>query len=163
MKSYTDNRCNTKATSNRRAPLGILALTLSCLAVISLAGCVGLTGAGTPASKSNSTPASTGTLAANATSLSFGNVVAGSNGAQTLTLSNTGTATVTISQAAITGAGFSVVGGMASVAIAAGQNHAFQIQFAPAAPGPVSGAIAISSDATNSPLAISLSGTGMAA
>jgi hypothetical protein len=52
---------------------------------------------------------------------------------------------------------------MSSVAIAAGQNHAFQVQFAPTAAGSVSGGISIASDATNSPLVISLSGTGTAA
>jgi len=164
MKVQTNNRRSTQAKFNHRAPLGILTLIFSCLALMSLAGCVGLTGAGTPAGKSGSgsNPNSLGTLAANAMSLSFGNVVAGSSSMQTLTLTNTGTATVTISQASITGTGFSVVGGMSSVAIAAGQNHAFQVQYAPTASGPVSGAIAVSSDATNSPLAIALSGTGTA-
>jgi hypothetical protein len=52
---------------------------------------------------------------------------------------------------------------MSSVSIAAGQNHAFQVQFAPTAPGIVTGGISVASDATDSPLAVSLSGTGMAA
>ena len=80
-----------------------------------------------------------------------------------MTLTNTGTAAVTISQATVTGAGFSVVSGMSSVSIAAGQNQAFQVQFAPKSAGSVSGSVSIVSDATNSPLAVSLSGTGMAA
>lgn len=152
---------NSHVILNRRAPLGIFALILTCLAVMSLAGCVGLTGAGTPPSKPGST--SSGTLAASATSLTFSNVVAGSTSPQTLTLTNTGTGAVTISQATVTGTGFSVVGGMSSVSIAAGQNHAFQVEFAPATAGSVSGSISMASDATNSPLAISLSGTGTAA
>ncbi len=90
-------------------------------------------------------------------------MAAGSTSPQTLTVTNTGTAAVTISQATVTGAGFSVVGGIASVTIPASQNHSFQVQFAPTTAGSVSGSITISSDATNSPLAISLSGTGMAA
>ena len=147
---------------NRRAPVGLFALILASLAVLSLAGCVGLTGAGAPGAKSgsNSNSNSSGTLAASATSLNFGNVVAGSSSPQTLTLTNKGTAAVTISQATVTGAGFSVVGGMSSVSIAAGQNQAFQVQFAPKSAGSVSGSISIASDATNSPLAVSLSGTG---
>jgi hypothetical protein len=52
---------------------------------------------------------------------------------------------------------------MSSVAIAAGQNHPFQIQFAPQAAGSVTGSIVVASDASNSPLSISLSGTGVAA
>src|ERR1700680_1508468 len=161
MNAYTNSRSHSHATPNRRVPLGLFALILASLSVLSLAGCVGLTSAGKPAAKSSSS--SSGTLAASATSLSFGNVVAGSSSPQTLTLSNTGTAAVTISQATVTGAGFSVVGGMSSASIASGQNHAFQVQFAPTASGSVTGGISIASDATNSPLAVSLSGTGTTA
>ena len=87
----------------------------------------------------------------------------GSSSVQTLTLINTGTAAVTISQAAVTGAttSFSVVGGMSSMmSVAAGQNQAFQVQFTPKGAGTVAGSISIASDASNSPLSVSLSGTG---
>jgi centrosomal CEP192-like protein/HYDIN/CFA65/VesB family protein/Ig-like domain-containing protein len=163
MKPFANHRFHSRGTPSRRAPLGSFALILAFLAVLSLTGCVGLTSAGTSAAKSSSTPnpTSSGTLAASATSLSFGNVAVGSSSPQTLTLTNSGTATVTISQATVTGTGFSVVGGMASTSIAPGQNHAFQVQFAPTGAGNVSGSISIASDATNSPLAVSLGGTGM--
>ena len=165
MNAYTNLPSHLNLTPIRRAPLGPFALILAFLAVLSLSGCVGLTGAGTPPAKSSSTsnPASPGTLAASPMSLNFGNVAAGSSSPQTLTLTNTGTATVTITQATVTGAGFSVVGGMSSVSIAAGQNHAFQIEFAPSGSGNASGSVSISSDATDPTLAISLSGTGMSA
>jgi len=165
MNAHTNFRSHSHANSNRRAPLGLFALLLASLAALSLSGCVGLTGAGTPAAKSssNSNTSSSGTLAASATTLNFGNVAAGSSSPQTLTLTNTGTAAVTISQATVTGTGFSAISGMSSVSIAAGQNQSFQFQFAPKSPGSVSGSVSIVSDATNSPLAVSLSGTGMAA
>src|SRR5579864_7333959 len=161
MNAHTNFRSHSHTISNRRAPLGLFALILSSLAVLSLSGCVGLTGAQTPAAKSSST-SSSGTLSASATSLSFGNVATGSSSPQTLTLNNTGTAAVTISQATVTGAGFSVVGGMSSVSIPAGQNHAFQVEFSPTGSGNASGSVSIVSDATDPTLAISLSGTGMA-
>jgi hypothetical protein len=63
----------------------------------------------------------------------------------------------------MTGAGFSVVGGMTSISIPAGQNHAFQVQFAPQTSGSVTGSLSAASDATNSPLSVSLSGTGLTA
>jgi len=165
MNAHTKLRSHTQAALNRRAPLGLITLILASLAVLSISGCVGLTGAGKPesTSKSNSNSTSSGTLSASSTGLSFGNVVDGSTSPQTLTLTNTGTATVTISQATVTGAGFSIVGGTSSVAIGAGANHAFQVQFAPTTPGSVSGGITIASDATNSPLGISLSGAGTTA
>src|ERR1700674_2627404 len=154
MNAHTNFRSHSHTNSNRRAPLGLFALFLASLAVLSLSGCVGLTGAGTPAAKSssNSNSSSSGTLAASATSLNFGSVAAGSSSPQTLSLTNTGTAAVTISQATVTGAGFSVVGGMSSVSIAAGQNHGFQVQFAPQAVGSITGSIVVVSDASNSPL-----------
>ena len=149
--------------SNQRTPLILLAIFLAFLAALSLSGCAGLASSSTPSAKTNSRTASAGTLAASATSFSFGNVATGSSSLQTLTFTNTGTAAVTISQATITGAGFSVVGGMSSVSIAAGQNHAFQVQFAPQAVGSTTGSIVVASDASNSPLSVSLSGTGVAA
>ncbi len=162
MSAHTNFQTHSHVVSNRRPLLSAFALIITTLTAMSLAGCVGLTGAGTPTSKTaSSTSSSSGTLAASSTSLTFGNVVDGSTSPQTLTLSNTGTASVTISQATVAGAGFSVVGGMSSVAIAAGQNHAFQVQFAPTSAGAVSGSIVIASDATNSSLGISLSGTGV--
>ena len=146
---------------NRGVPLGIFALILASSMFLTISGCTGLTGAGTVAAKSSSTSAASGTLAASPTTLNFGNVAAGSSSPQTLTLSNTGTAAVTVSQATITGAGFSVAAGMPSVSIAAGQSHDFQVQFAPAGAGRISGGITIVSDATDATLAIPLSGTGM--
>src|SRR6202790_2959984 len=160
MNAHTNRLSHAHVTPNRRAPLGIFSLILACLAVLSLSGCVAATGAGT-AAKSSSTSSSSGTLAASATSLNFGNVAPGASSPQTLTVTNTGTSAVTISQATVTGAGFSIVGGMSSVSIAAGQNQIFQVQFAPKSAGSVSGSISVASDATNSPLAISLSGNGM--
>lgn len=149
----------------RQAPVGLLALVFALVALLSLSGCVGLTGAGTPPAKSSSTSnsnsGSSGTLAASAMSLNFGNVAMGSSSPQTLTLTNSGTSAVTISQASVTGAGFSVVGGISSVSIPAGQNHAFQVEFAPTGSGIASGSVSIVSDATDPTLAISLSGTGM--
>lgn len=160
MNAHTSSCCHSSHTntSNRPAPLGFLTLLLAALAVLSLSGCVGLTGAGTPksSSTSGSSSGSAGTLAANSTSLNFGSVATGSSSPQTLMLSNTGSGPVTISQGTVTGAGFSVVGGMSSVTIAAGSNRAFQIQFAPANPGPVTGSIVIASDASDSSLGISL-------
>ena len=166
MNAHTHSCCRSSQskTSNRPAPLGFL-LLFAALAVLSLSGCVGLTGAGTPksSSTSGSSSGSSGTLTANSTSLSFGNVTTGSSSSQTLTLSNTGTGPVTISQGTITGTGFSVTGGMGSITIAAGANQAFKVQFAPTSPGPDTGNIVIASDATDSALGISLSGTGTTA
>jgi ASPM-SPD-2-Hydin domain-containing protein/centrosomal CEP192-like protein/HYDIN/CFA65/VesB family protein len=111
---------------------------------------IGLTGTGV-------TP---GTLSANPTSISFGTVQVGSTGSQSETLTNTGGSAVTISQANITGTGFSITGLTLPTTLNAGQSVTFTTKFTPAAPGAVTGNLAIVSDASNSPLNIGMSGTG---
>src|SRR5580704_15785764 len=60
---------------------------------------IALTGAGTQPG-----------LASTPSAVSFGNVGVGSNGAASVSLTNTGSASVTISQAHVTGAGFTMTG-----------------------------------------------------
>jgi hypothetical protein len=172
MKTRTYGRYHHKVTLNQRVTqrlpkqrslLDLLMVLAALFITATLSGCTGLTSASAPSANTSSSTSSSGTLAASATSFSFGNVAIGSSTPQTLTLTNTGTSVITISQATVTGAGFSVVGGMSSVAIAAGQSHPFQVQFAPQAVGSVTGGIAVISDASNSPLSVSLSGTGVVA
>ncbi len=85
----------------------------------------------------------------------------GSKGSQSETLTNTGAATVTISKATPSGAGFSVSGLNPPVTLAPNQSVTFNAIFAPATAGPASGALSIVSNAPNSPLSIPLSGTGV--
>jgi hypothetical protein len=87
----------------------------------------------------------------------------GVSGSQTITLQNGGTGTVTISNAAVTGAGFSTSGLALPTSIAPGQNSTFNVVFAPNAAGNVTGSVSLTSDAPNSPLVISTSGAGLAA
>ena len=102
-----------------------------------------------------------GTLSPNPASLAFGSVQVGSNSSKSETLTNTGGATVTISQATASGAGFSVSGLTLPVTLAANQNVTFTATFAPTSAGAASGTLSIVSDVSNSPLSIPLSGTGL--
>src|ERR1700687_37777 len=171
MNSYIQSSKQRKTAPNQavatqfpkqRSPLALFAILIMLVITLTISGCVGLTSAGAPA-KTGSTSTPAGTLAASATHFTFGNVAPGLKSTQTLTLTNTGTTTITISNATVTGAGFSLVGGMSSVSIAAGQSQGFQLQFAPQATGNINGSLVVASDALNSSLTISLSGTGMAA
>jgi hypothetical protein len=101
-----------------------------------------------------------GTLGANPTNLPFGTVQVGSTGSISETLTNTGGSMVTISQANLTGSGFSITGLTLPISLNAGQSVTFTTKFTPAAPGAVSGNLAIVSDASNSPLNVGMSGTG---
>jgi hypothetical protein len=103
-----------------------------------------------------------GTLTPNPSSLTFGSIPVGSNSSQSETLTNTGGASVTISQATASGAGFSVSGLTLPVTLASNQSVTFNAIFAPAGAGAASGALNIVSDASNSPLSIPFSGTGLA-
>src|ERR1700676_2180775 len=122
MNSHTNSHAHGNLAENRRSILSSLLIIVFLLAGLSISGCTGFAGTPAASTKTNTSPTgSSGSLAASATSLAFGNVTTGSSSSQVLTLTNTGTASVTISQATITGAGFSVLGAMSSV-IAAGQN-----------------------------------------
>ena len=84
----------------------------------------------------------------------------GSNGSQTFTLTNSGSASVTISQATVSGTGFSISGLSTPLALGAGLSTTFSAQFAPTTAGSASGTISIANNGQNSPLTIPLSGTG---
>jgi hypothetical protein len=102
-----------------------------------------------------------GTLGSNPTSLSFGSMTVGSNQSLSETVTNTGGASVTISQVGISGTGFSLSGISAPVTLAAGQGVTFSVTFTAPSPGSASGAITITSNASNPTLTIALSGTGI--
>src|SRR5207302_4435091 len=95
-------------------------------------------------------------------SVSFGNVLVGSTGVQNLTLTNSGSANLTVAQGSVTGAGgFSISGLTFPVTLPPGQSSTFSVQFAPTATGSVSGSVSLISNAPNSPNTIALSGTGV--
>ena len=102
-----------------------------------------------------------GQLAATPASLSFGTVQVGNSQSLSETLTNSGGASVTISQATATGAGFSVSGLSLPLTLAAGQSATFSVAFAPQSAGAVSGNVAIVSNGSNPTLNVPLSGTGV--
>jgi hypothetical protein len=96
-------------------------------------------------------------------SINFGSDVVGSNSTQALIITNTGTATLTISQLTETGPAFSVSGFSLPLNVNVGQQTTITVAFRPTAVGAVSGNISIASNALTSPTSVSLSGTGIAA
>ena len=95
------------------------------------------------------------------TSVSFGDVAVGTPNTQTITLINSGTANVTISQATPSGNGFSITGLTVPLTLSAGQRTSFNVAFAPASAGSVTGSLSLVNDASNSHSTIALSGTGV--
>jgi hypothetical protein len=105
-------------------------------------------------------PAMQGILIPNPASLVFGTVQVGSKTSLSETLTNTGGAPVTISQATISASGFAISGLSLPSTIAVNQSITFTVIFTPTAVGVSSGPLTITSNASNSPLTIALSGTG---
>jgi Abnormal spindle-like microcephaly-assoc'd, ASPM-SPD-2-Hydin len=103
-----------------------------------------------------------GILSPSPSSLNFGSVQVGSNQVLPETLTNTGGSTVTITLVNPTGAGFTVSGLNLPLVLTAGQGQSFNVTFTPATTGSSSGNLAIISDASNSPVNVALSGTGLA-
>ncbi len=99
------------------------------------------------------------------TSLSWGTVALGkTSGAKTVTLTNTGTATLSFSSITISG-DFALVTGTKTCGnpvgtVAAGGTCNIKVTFTPEQAGPLTGAVTINDNAPNSPQSIPLSGTG---
>ena len=85
-----------------------------------------------------------------------------SSGTQNVTLTNAGNSSVTISNVTVSGAGFNAAGVSSGLIMAPGQTATLTATFAPSSAGSVTGSVSVASNATNSPDAISLSGTGVA-
>jgi len=79
------------------------------------------------------------------------------------TLTNTGGSSLTITQANVTGAVFSISGLSLPLTLTSNQSVTFTATFAPTSAGAASGSLSVVSNASNSPLNIALSGTGTAA
>jgi hypothetical protein len=105
--------------------------------------------------------ASTATLSANPSSLSFASTTVGAASAgQSVTISNTGTAAATVSAVSASG-DFTQTNNCTSVA--AGSSCAVSVVFHPSASGSRTGSLTVTSSATNSPTTVALSGTGTVA
>ena len=105
--------------------------------------------------------APTYSLSVNPPSLAFGSIAVGANLTIPSTLTNTGNANVTISNVTISGAGFGASGVSSGQILAPGQTASLSVTFTPSTNTGVTGSVTITSNATNSPTAISLSGSGV--
>jgi hypothetical protein len=100
-------------------------------------------------------------LAVSASTLAFGSVAVNSTASQTLTLTSSGTAPVTVNSATLAGTGFKMSGAAFPVTLNPGQTASLQVNFAPTTAGAASGTITISSNGASGTLKVNLSGTGV--
>lgn len=96
-------------------------------------------------------------------SLNFGNVAVSTSKLQTVTISNTGNASLNITQASLSAANFSISGFATPVTIPAGQSSTLNITYSPQSSGAVSGSLSLTSNAPSSPTLVGLIGSGSAA
>jgi hypothetical protein len=104
-----------------------------------------------------------GQLGVSPATVAFGSVTVGSIQSQTVTITNSGSTSATISQATPTGPGVSISGLAVPLVLASGQSSTFQVTFAPTSAGTLTGSLAIVSTASNSTLALAVTGTAVTA
>src|SRR5215469_4326079 len=101
-----------------------------------------------------------GSLSASPASLGFGTVPVSTTKTLSETVTNSESSAITISQITAPGQGFQFSGINPPVTMSAGQSATFQVSFSPQTSGAAAGKLTISSNASDSTLSISLSGTG---
>lgn len=94
------------------------------------------------------------------TSLNLGSVPVGSSNAQSLTLSNTGGSSLTISGASLNGNAFSVSGLSYPYVLPAGSSVSLSVLFAPTTSGTLNATLTLASSASDPSVSISLIGSG---
>ena len=131
----------------------------SCSLTFTLCGCLGGTIISPAASASSSS------LRTSPSTVTFGGVALGNTASETVSLTNQGSAAVTVSQVSVSGQPFSVSGeGDLPITIAAGGTYMLNVNFSPNATGTAAGQLRIGSNATaDGKLTIGLSGVGTTA
>jgi hypothetical protein len=93
------------------------------------------------------------------TSLSFGNDATGSHQTLQVTLNNTGNSSVTISGISVSDSQLGTSGNVNGATLAAGQSATLNVSYSPTRAGSFSGQVKVTSNATNSPSAIGVTGS----
>jgi len=131
---------------------------LACVIAAGLSGC----GVTEPGLKST---INTGTLVISTRAVNFGNVAIGQTATATISLSNTGSASIQIDQIQLQGAAFALTGqNNAPVSVAAGNSYSLGVSFSPTSAGTTTGALVLTSSlSSDSQVTVALSGTGESA
>jgi len=101
-------------------------------------------------------------LTVNPTSLSFGNISIGSATSQSITLTSTGTESVTVNAPSVSGTGFSISAEGFPVTLLPGQTATISVQFDPSSQGAAGGQLVLTSNSSSgSALDVGLTGSGV--
>jgi len=147
-----DNQSMPRMVALRARLVGVLSAVAGLLL---LSGCAGISSA----SKQSSGASTSGQLSVSPSTMSFGSVVVGSNVSQTGTLTAS-SADVVVSSAGWNGNGYSVSGITFPVTVPSGQSVKYTVTFTPPAAGSDPGSISFASNASDSSLTQSFTGSG---
>src|SRR2546425_1242416 len=99
-------------------------------------------------------------LAASQSPLDFGDVSTGTNKTKTITLTNSGSASIRLSRAHVSGSSFKVSGLSFPLTLGPRQNTTFNVVFAPGRTGNINGSVSLASNDARYATTIVLRGTG---
>jgi len=99
-------------------------------------------------------------LLVNPSSLDFGSVIVGGSSWQNATIKNTRSTKLTVTQASVKGASFSIDSLSLPLTLSPGQSSSLSVRFAPAVAGNLTGSVSLVSKASGSPTVIALTGNG---
>jgi hypothetical protein len=123
-----------------------------------LAGVLVITGCGSGGGATGPAPP---ILGMSVSSADFGNVAVGNSRTQEVTLSNPGGSSLSLQQNSVSGTGFTSSGLGAGVTLDPGQYATLALSFDPPATGKFNGTVSLTVNASNSPVNLPLSGTGV--
>jgi hypothetical protein len=109
----------------------------------------------------NSAAPATGTLTVSPASVSLGSVIVGANSSETVTVTNSGSGSITISNVSISGPGVSTSGVSSGMVLTGGQSASLDVKFTASGTGSVTGGVTIVSNASNTSLTIPMSASGV--
>jgi len=142
------------ATRKKSIRAGIWILLLS--VILPSLGCIGLTSASRPGSSQSAAMISVGP-----SSIGFGAIALNSTVSQSVTISNGGGSNLTVTSVSTTASGVTLAGISIPLVIAPGQQSTFSVIYSPQTAGTLSGNVSVSSDVSNSPSTVSLSGSAV--
>jgi HYDIN/CFA65/VesB-like, Ig-like domain len=144
------------------AILRCLAAGLFLAGLLCISGCAGVAST-TASAASPASGAYDGPISVSATRLNFGDVRVGATHALDVTFGNPGKTSVTLSQEAVVGRGFTTTGVGSNLILEPGQSADLAVSFRPAAAGSASGSVTLSTTLSGKPITILLVGNGVPA
>ncbi len=136
-------------------------LFLTLLVTLFAASCGG--GSGAPVKNNAGTNSANLTL--NTSTLVFGGVAVGSNKTDSVSLANSSAAggpSISVTQIAVTGTGYSVTTPALPLTLTGGQSSSISVAFAPKSAGTANGTLTITVSGASQPVTVPVTGTGLA-